>query len=211
MDGYDTAYTERLHIDYVKDTYKASNHRDEYPQMIDWLERQEKVHVHSLFIKWRLDGQPSIAMLEPPTIPKHLHIKIARFPNLKSVAIDSMPARFGAANFRMALSQFIVRLRHPNLNRRQTAQVAASFRLPFTHVPVYFNIKFWSPNIQGLDNIPETLDTAHVRPAYRDTQDHSVAGRFDTVLINEEGQGEDVGVEGILSTNSRGDHALTSI
>lgn len=141
-DGYDTAYTERLHIDYVKDAYRASNHWDEHPQMTVWLERREKVHVHDFFIKWHLDDRPYIATLEPPTIPKHLHIKIANVSNLKAVAIDRMPVRFGATDFRSALVRFIIRTRHANFYARQVAQVATGLRLPFTHVPVYFKIKF---------------------------------------------------------------------
>ncbi|EPQ50021.1 hypothetical protein GLOTRDRAFT_28547, partial [Gloeophyllum trabeum ATCC 11539] len=32
-DNYNTEYTERLHIDFTKDAYRATNHKDEYPQM----------------------------------------------------------------------------------------------------------------------------------------------------------------------------------
>ena len=37
-DNYDTQYSERLHIDFAKDTYHATNHKDEFPQMTLWLE-----------------------------------------------------------------------------------------------------------------------------------------------------------------------------
>ena len=36
-DNYDTAYSERLHIDLVKEAYRLTNHKDEYSQMIVWL------------------------------------------------------------------------------------------------------------------------------------------------------------------------------
>jgi hypothetical protein len=42
-DNYNTEYTERLHIDLVKDAYRAMNHKAEYPQMTVWLERREKI------------------------------------------------------------------------------------------------------------------------------------------------------------------------
>jgi len=42
-DNYNTEQTERLHIDFTKDAYHATNHKDEYMQMTTWLERREKV------------------------------------------------------------------------------------------------------------------------------------------------------------------------
>ncbi|KAG2028378.1 hypothetical protein BDR03DRAFT_839141, partial [Suillus americanus] len=36
-DNYNTEYTERLHIDYAKDAYRATNHKDEFAQMTRWL------------------------------------------------------------------------------------------------------------------------------------------------------------------------------
>ncbi|KAG1884424.1 hypothetical protein F4604DRAFT_1878757 [Suillus subluteus] len=43
-DNYNTEYTERLHIDLTKDAYRATNHKDEFAQMTQWLERKEKIH-----------------------------------------------------------------------------------------------------------------------------------------------------------------------
>jgi hypothetical protein len=42
VDNFNTEYTECLHIDLAKNAYKATNHRDELPQMTIWLERREK-------------------------------------------------------------------------------------------------------------------------------------------------------------------------
>ncbi|KAF8879110.1 hypothetical protein CPB84DRAFT_1817458 [Gymnopilus junonius] len=42
-DNYNTETFERLHIDFAKLGWRASNHRDEFPQMICWLSRQEKI------------------------------------------------------------------------------------------------------------------------------------------------------------------------
>jgi hypothetical protein len=33
-DNYNTKQLEQLHIDFVKNTYHVSNHKDEYPQMM---------------------------------------------------------------------------------------------------------------------------------------------------------------------------------
>jgi hypothetical protein len=52
-DNYNTEHTERLHIDFTKDAYRATNHKDEYNQMTTWLERREKLQQHATSIKWR--------------------------------------------------------------------------------------------------------------------------------------------------------------
>ncbi|KAH9008028.1 hypothetical protein EDB84DRAFT_1591271 [Lactarius hengduanensis] len=52
-DNYNTEQTERFHIDFTKDAYRATNHKDEYPQMTTWLEHCEKVLKHAAFIKWQ--------------------------------------------------------------------------------------------------------------------------------------------------------------
>jgi hypothetical protein len=53
MDNYNTEQSEHLHIDFVKNAYHASNHKDEYPQMTLWLECHEKVQQHAKFVEWR--------------------------------------------------------------------------------------------------------------------------------------------------------------
>ncbi|KAI0350324.1 hypothetical protein OH77DRAFT_1593589, partial [Trametes cingulata] len=66
-DNYDTQYTERLHIDFAKDAYRATNQKDEFPQMTLWLERREKILRHEAYVNWRLrhavnvdaDGDPT--------------------------------------------------------------------------------------------------------------------------------------------------------
>ncbi|KAF5316434.1 hypothetical protein D9619_006912 [Psilocybe cf. subviscida] len=47
-DNYNTEMFERLHIDFAKQGWRASNQRDEFPQMIRWLSRQEKITAFKL-------------------------------------------------------------------------------------------------------------------------------------------------------------------
>jgi len=53
-DGYNSEYPERLHIDYAKDAYRASNKRDYVEQMALWLQRQEVIHHKSAYHAWRV-------------------------------------------------------------------------------------------------------------------------------------------------------------
>jgi hypothetical protein len=52
LDAYNTEASERLHIDYAKDAYRASNRRDYVAQMTRWLQRREAMHLRAGFISW---------------------------------------------------------------------------------------------------------------------------------------------------------------
>jgi Plavaka transposase len=49
-DNCNTKQPECLHIDFMKNAYHASNHKDEYFQMTKWLEHCEKVQLHAAII-----------------------------------------------------------------------------------------------------------------------------------------------------------------
>ncbi|KAJ7112281.1 hypothetical protein C8R44DRAFT_833175 [Mycena epipterygia] len=51
-DNYNTEMFERPHIDFAKNGWRASNRRDEFPQMIAWLGRQEKIASFSTYQAW---------------------------------------------------------------------------------------------------------------------------------------------------------------
>lgn len=52
-DNYNTEMFERLHIDFAKDAWRATNHRNEFPQMIKWITRNEKMALYEMFQKER--------------------------------------------------------------------------------------------------------------------------------------------------------------
>ncbi|KAJ7158446.1 hypothetical protein C8R46DRAFT_1164909 [Mycena filopes] len=51
-DGYNTEASERLHIDYAKAGYRASNKKDYIAQMTLWLQRQEAVDRFTAYLAW---------------------------------------------------------------------------------------------------------------------------------------------------------------
>ncbi|KAG1735953.1 uncharacterized protein EDB91DRAFT_1235852 [Suillus paluster] len=55
-DNYNTEMFEHFHIDYAKEGWRATNFRDELPQMTQWLSRQEKVAMFETYLK---DYQPT--------------------------------------------------------------------------------------------------------------------------------------------------------
>ena len=50
-DNYNTEMFERFHIDYAKEGWRATNFRDELPQMTQWLSHQEKVAMFESYLK----------------------------------------------------------------------------------------------------------------------------------------------------------------
>ncbi|KAL0960754.1 hypothetical protein HGRIS_005776 [Hohenbuehelia grisea] len=51
-DGYNTESPERLHIDYAKNAYRASNRRNYTRQMTTWLNRQEAIAGFRSYVNW---------------------------------------------------------------------------------------------------------------------------------------------------------------
>ncbi|THG97025.1 hypothetical protein EW026_g4917 [Hermanssonia centrifuga] len=68
-DGYNTESPERLHIDYAKDAYRASNKRDYTVQMVNWLRRQEAVDRFTAYIQFAQPQTPvPKTKVEPGTL-----------------------------------------------------------------------------------------------------------------------------------------------
>ncbi|KAJ3816175.1 hypothetical protein F5880DRAFT_1494547, partial [Lentinula raphanica] len=55
--NYNTEMFERLHIDFAKKGWRASNKREEFPQMTKWLARQENVQTFNKELSWILEQQ----------------------------------------------------------------------------------------------------------------------------------------------------------
>jgi hypothetical protein len=108
-DGYSTEYTERLHIDLAKDAYRATNHKEEYWQMVAWLERKEKIYHHTNYIKWRTQGETMEQMERVyPTTRPHWELKMAKAPSAKAVPIETIMREYGAKHFREAFARYVV-------------------------------------------------------------------------------------------------------
>jgi hypothetical protein len=40
------------HIDLAKGAYQSTHFKDEFPQMMLWLKRKEKIYHHEQYIQW---------------------------------------------------------------------------------------------------------------------------------------------------------------
>lgn len=52
LDGLNTESSERMHIDFAKRAYRASNRRDYIAQMTAWLRRQEALDLRTAYLQW---------------------------------------------------------------------------------------------------------------------------------------------------------------
>ncbi|PIL32251.1 hypothetical protein GSI_05496 [Ganoderma sinense ZZ0214-1] len=207
-DNYDTQYTERLHIDFAKDAYRATNRKDEFPQMTLWLERREKVLHHEAYIEWRLcrraareraaRSDPAVSSappyIPPSTDPSVLpplptkpltQMTLAKWPSVKSVCFQHAASFYGANQLQDALARFVVRYRDPTLTDHQVKQAAQRTVFRFGAVPVWHKIKLVLEDAQHLGVMEVIRDTVHARPERKDSQGRTVPARFDTVLVND--------------------------
>ncbi|KAH9025374.1 hypothetical protein EDB85DRAFT_2149809 [Lactarius pseudohatsudake] len=175
-DNYNTEQTERLHIDFTKDAYRATNHKDEYPQMTAWLERREKLQQHTA----RLSSFGS--SLRPNSREANLQLGLlALFPAVEHGAVD----------FQDALADFIAQTNHPEASAAALRTLAADTLIPFRCVPVFYRIKYTS---SGTSTV---IDAVHVRPEQRDTHGRPIPSRFDTVIVRGHHRGRARGNNGL--------------
>ncbi|THU78905.1 hypothetical protein K435DRAFT_699108 [Dendrothele bispora CBS 962.96] len=193
-DNYNTEATERLHIDFAKDAYRASNHKDEFSQMTRWLERREKIMYHSKYIDWRFSSgiSNSDAPISKGTLTDLRCIytqKTTRFPTTRSVSFakieDTSLKGYGATQFTIALKRFITQFNQPDLSPAQIDDWAHFVVLPFRTLPVWHKIKFVNEELYG----NETLDSVSAHPR-RVSSDGKVVkcSQFDAALIKVRGE-----------------------
>ena len=181
-DKYDTQYSERLHINFTKDAYRATNHKDEFPQMTLWLERKEKVQWHEAYIACVLARRPSpksatfadgavrqrVSMGAPTPAPES-HFHIAKTTSVKAVSFSSLVTDYDAIYFRDALTWYIVTCRNPALSSLEIERQSARIYFCFSSVQVFHKIKFAIKDLSSQETVdPSSLDVAHVKPPSKD-------------------------------------------
>jgi hypothetical protein len=182
-DNYNTENSERLHIEFTKLAFGATNHKDELPQMTKWLERREKVLLHTAFIKWRQHVNSTRKPVHIPPGPLQAHVrypKMTLHPTVRTVSFEALAERYGAVEFQDALADYIAQVNHPGASAATLRARAADTLLPFRSVSVFHRIKFTST---GRSDDSDIVDGAIVRPEQKDARGRIIPSRFDTVLV----------------------------
>ena len=186
-DNYNTEQSERLHIDLAKNAYRATNRKDEYPQMTVWLERRERIEQHAAVVNIRQNPQQYARpqrIIGPPCA-RTQSVKMARHPSAKAVTFDDLKLRYGAPKFQDALADFIAQVNNPGARGNALRMYAEDTLIPFRYVPLFHIIKFTDAR-----NTEETeiIDSVHARPEQRDARGRIIPSRFDTVLVQNPSQ-----------------------
>jgi len=163
-DNYNTEQSERLHIDFTKNAYRATNFKDEYKQMTTWLERQEVMHQHTALIELRngssaLSMQPSVHY---PSLPSTLYPFLTTYPSEKGVSFESLANQYGAIDFQDALADFIIQHNCPELSASAAQRCAGNTLIPFQRVSVFHKIKFANCDDSDQDSDKRTVDVIHI-------------------------------------------------
>ncbi|KAK7025520.1 hypothetical protein VNI00_015954 [Paramarasmius palmivorus] len=198
-------------FDLAKDAYRAMNWRDELPQMVAWLERQEKIKRHEKYIQLIMSGGEHILLCYDimPGVAFKRSPKMTLHPTTKSVTFSRLIADYSASDFHNTLAHYVIKTRHPQLSHRRLENEARKLHILFTHVPVWHRIKWTTPDIYcSNDSGTIIVDSARVNLAQKNKHGHSIPGRFDTILVNVN-NGQALGVAGYRVAQIRVVFSLT--
>ena len=194
--NYNTEMFERLHIDFAKEAWRATNHRDEFPQMTRWLSRQEKMkqfkkHLNaqktfseeSFHTSTRTSSTRTSSSQPSPTST----ISIAKTPSFPQRDITLIENLHGCPDFSYYLKRYLNSLQETP----QSHSYVDSRSLPFSKLDVYNMFRF---HPEGIQDDEEEKDIVKAIPR----SGKHPNGRFDTVLVIVGDMAESTGVEGVF-------------
>ncbi|KAF7363254.1 hypothetical protein MVEN_00678500 [Mycena venus] len=193
-DNYNTEMFERLHIDFAKHGWRASNRRDEFPQMITWLGRQEKISSFAAYQAWL---EASRTPPQPPVVRTFTGqaIQLAKRPQSPRQPLADIELHHNTDSFIYTLKEFLNNI-IPASTRLPVSRLRDA-TLPFTRLDVYHNFKFepsaLDPGAEPDNNNPETFQTVISRPQ---SADFASTPRFDTVIARRDPIAEATGLSG---------------
>ena len=205
-DGYNTESPERLHIEFAKEGYRASNKRDYLEQMAVWLQRREAIWMKESYLMWLEDKVGPIVCdgdgdgeddkkgdVENETTTTttdsevnnssisatstlSTHYTLAKKAAFPNITVEKLITDYGAEDFIPALTTFL-------LEHVPQCKITPSH---FDRFDVFKQILITSPSNFYLNNQSWTCrlrSTPAVKPKGRKA---GTPGRFDTALIAEQ-------------------------
>lgn len=193
-DGFSTEGPERLHIDYAKNAYRATNKKKYISQMTKWLTRQEKCHRFDAYLAWAYpqedasgpDGEeidlPDDAPAKDESTSFTPGYHVSKHPAYPHVPISSIIGDFGTPDFLSQLEKYL----HDLHGRR------SSVRLPNTHtrLDAFKCISIDLPPAPQVTKAvtKDIIQARRIEPATKSKD--AIPSQYDTVLVRlDEGQG----------------------
>jgi len=197
-DGYNSESPERLHIDYAKSAYRASNKRDYMEQMAVWLQRQEAMWLKDSYLMWvnqtlptllkragmdeatvdeldvdddgHGDEQPVTLCDVPTTDSTNPFWQVAKTPPYPNLSAEQLATQFGAQDFISELTAF--------LGSRSTFPPNSSDRFN-----AYRQVKIFLPPNRYLSNQTRTNRIRTTPAVPRKGRRAASLGHFDVALV----------------------------
>ena len=151
-----------------------------------WLEWQEKIQCHVKYLEWCIKSPIHPQTNFYPHLLFPCETRMTKHPSVKAIPIGTIMDVYGAIHFWEALAQYIVRANNPDASWSEIEDHLKSFTVPIAKFPVFHWIIFISTH--RFQNETTTTDAAHIQPSRKNNKDQIVAGRFDTVLVNNIGR-----------------------
>ncbi|EIW80284.1 hypothetical protein CONPUDRAFT_57860 [Coniophora puteana RWD-64-598 SS2] len=148
LDGLNSEHTERLHIDFAKQAYRGTNHKDYVVQMTLWLQRREATALRESYLSWRAcmhdnckpPSEPSLVeegLSDSDEAPIYSGAPwIAKKSPHPRVSVSALEESYGASGFVDSLTLFLQEeglLRpgfHPNPHDRFDVYNSTSLYMP---------------------------------------------------------------------------------
>ncbi|KAG6882933.1 hypothetical protein C0992_010258, partial [Termitomyces sp. T32_za158] len=216
--GYNTEATERLHINFAKIGYRASNRKNYEKQMTVWLRRQEAIHRFRQYLQWVQPDSDYTKKVRNENFharsvggnedeiddvddrhndvtmrPQHQHdqtssYRVSKKPSFPQLTIASISEDFGAVDFVNQLTSFLTN--HP----LHFANIPAVNWHQLTF-PVYRRLHLMLPPVPEVSSVP--------------IKDSVIATRFERGTITAQGIKRDVPARfsTVLVRHSDGEHA----
>ncbi|KAI9507006.1 hypothetical protein F5148DRAFT_1276355 [Russula earlei] len=163
-DGFNMESSERLHIDYAKRAFKASNHHDYIMQMAQWIQRQEAMFINKQFLAWSLKTLSPESESTNMTKPPHY------------ISVRTLAIEYNALDFIDTLQDFL-----------QMIDIPSRFTMPnvYNQFNIYKLIHInWSATMDSdiesyhVNAFPECSNSGHGQ---------CLGSKFDTILVTKSG------------------------
>ncbi|THU96451.1 hypothetical protein K435DRAFT_664516 [Dendrothele bispora CBS 962.96] len=191
VDNYNTELFERLHIDFAKQGWRASNKRNHFPQMIQWLSRREKILSFNSYQSWLQSLYDAKSTSNPAfQLSKAYQYTIAKHPAEPHKGIARIVISHSAPNFLPCLKLFLNSLRKSPQPRSR----ALKAELPIKSLDVWHQFKL-KPDSQVDGEVIEEIIKAvpfHGKSA-------SPQARFDNVVVLFSDSAESTSLQGKFS------------
>ncbi|KAI5886301.1 uncharacterized protein SCHCODRAFT_02591384 [Schizophyllum commune H4-8] len=185
-DNFNTELFERLHIEFAKRGWRASNKRDAMPQMINWLDRQERMlgwERYLAAVTPKEDNGRDDDTVRPtvPTNPLEPGISIAKHPTKAAQRVSDITHLHHAPGFEGSLKEYLGAIMRPNPSPPMRSR---KHPLPFERLDVFHQFQFHPLSVDDEDDEDETVKAS------------PDGNRFDTVLVLTGDDSESTQVQG---------------